>query len=139
MWHAEQLLFSCVTVGSKVIVCHAFICQMLMLILGTCWTIFVFMSLFIGDTDNGNVFLRSSTSYCTNHRAGSQQERAAWLLSSRTQSLLWQLPFKAWINKYFFLYFRPIFIDRIHLIRSSSNIFLASLKISAFNAFSLML
>ena len=48
--HAEQLLFS--WVSSKVIVCHAVachmsyvICQMLMLILGTCWTTFAFMSM----------------------------------------------------------------------------------------------
>ena len=33
--HAEQLLFSCVS--SKMIVCNAVICQMLMLILGTCF------------------------------------------------------------------------------------------------------
>ena len=46
--HAEQLLFSCVS--SKVsicnyVTCHIFhvICQMLMLILGTCWIVFVFM------------------------------------------------------------------------------------------------
>ena len=55
--HAEQLLFSCV--NSKVSICNyvtcqlshfAFhmshvICEMLMLILGTCWTTFVFMSM----------------------------------------------------------------------------------------------
>ena len=55
--HAEQLLFSCV--NSKVCICNyvtwhmshfAFhmshvICEMLMLILGKCWTTFVFMSM----------------------------------------------------------------------------------------------
>ena len=48
--HAEQLLFSCVSL--KVIVCHAVtchtshvLCQVLMLILGTWWTTFVFMSM----------------------------------------------------------------------------------------------
>ena len=83
--HAEQLLFSCVS--SKVSICNYVtchicmshvICQMLMLILETCWTIFVFMSmlkcccwwkvqwLFFDTT--------SSTLACewTNHRAGSQ-------------------------------------------------------------------
>ena len=54
--HAEQLLFSCLC--SKVTVydclscchvmlscCHAVICQVLILITGTCWTTFVFMSI----------------------------------------------------------------------------------------------
>ena len=46
---SEQLLFSCVS--SKVSICNYVtcrmshvICQMLMLIVGTCWTIFVFIS-----------------------------------------------------------------------------------------------
>ena len=39
--HAEQLLFSCV--NSKAFHMSHVICEMLMLILGTCWTTFVFM------------------------------------------------------------------------------------------------
>ena len=54
--HAEQLLFSCVSSKGSIcnyvtcrmshVACHMsyVLCQMLMLILGTCWTIFVFMS-----------------------------------------------------------------------------------------------
>ena len=55
--HAEQLLFWCfcskvsicnyVTCHMSHVACHMshVLCQMLMLILGTCWTIFVFMSM----------------------------------------------------------------------------------------------
>ena len=58
MWslaHAEQLLFSCVLWRMIVVVtschgvilpwCHTVICPVLMLITGTCWSSFVFMSM----------------------------------------------------------------------------------------------
>ena len=55
MGHAEQLLFSCVAVGLKVIVCHAVICQMLKVDPWDMLINFCFLSqksLFVGENDN---------------------------------------------------------------------------------------